>query len=505
MKVAPLILLALISFSLCDNSGIKMAITSNIFKIFTKFDFTSLIVNQILIDRAEASGKYLFNYDVVCENLFLTDIVQPDKVDIEQETTSDGLPQVKVTLYNIKASIQIEYLYVKYGLISESFDNPTGTVVVSSIEGRYYFTKEGKLVLTEFNVEIDSFDIDVRKDFLNWLIGLFKGLIKSQVTKKLNELGSTISEQINGWVDGDFSLDIGNGIGLNLTNTLKPQLTQVLKFQKLNEIGLNFAKAIFSKEILSETLTSVLTFGVVGSCYPSEQPDYVPDIPPPAEMDFTLEYLTNELQILLSTYTLNSLLFIAQNSGLLQYEFDNSTELVFPWTWDTVGLQEIIPQFAEKYPDQNLEVSMKAQISSETNSRPNIEMSETGGKLSVDFNLDFLTHVGDDLVEELALNVAGELPFTIQVKYDLLTINWGTFEFTKLVENKNALNIPYEELEAIVGKMINTYVIKFIKGYTKNVALAAILTLATGMNFKNFKLETKDGFLLTSIAVDLDK
>ena len=505
MKVAPLILLALISFSLCDNSGIKMAITSNIFKIFTKFDFTSLIVNQILIDRAEASGKYLFNYDVVCENLFLTDIVQPDKVDIEQETTSDGLPQVKVTLYNIKASIQIEYLYVKYGLISESFDNPTGTVVVSSIEGRYYFTKEGKLVLTEFNVEIDSFDIDVRKDFLNWLIGLFKGLIKSQVTKKLNELGSTISEQINGWVDGDFSLDIGNGIGLNLTNTLKPQLTQVLKFQKLNEIGLNFAKAIFSKEILSETLTSVLTFGVVGSCYPSEQPDYVPDIPPPAEMDFTLEYLTNELQILLSTYTLNSLLFIAQNSGLLQYEFDNSTELVFPWTWDTVGLQEIIPQFAEKYPDQNLEVSMKAQISSETNSRPNIEMSETGGKLSVDFNLDFLTHVGDDLVEELALSVAGELPFTIQVKYDLLTINWGTFEFTKLVENKNALNIPYEELEAIVGKMINTYVIKFIKGYTKNVALAAILTLATGMNFKNFKLETKNGFLLTSIAVDLDK
>ena len=505
MKVAPILLLALISLTLCENSGIKMAITSNIFKIFTKFDLSSLLVNQILIDRAEASGKYLFNYDVVCENLFLTDIVQPDKVDIEQETTSDGLPQVKVTLYDIKASIQIEYLYVKYGLIKETFDNPTGSVVVSSAEGRYHFTKEGKLVVSEFNIEIDSFDVDVRKDFLNWLIGLFKGLIKSQVTKKLNELGTTISDGVNGWVDGEFSLDIGNGIGLNLTNTLKPQLTQVLKFQKLNEIGLNFAKAIFSKEILSETLTSVLTFGVVGSCYPSDQPDYVPDIPPPADMDFTTEYLTNELQILLSTYTLNSLLFIAQNSGLLQFEFDNSTELVFPWTWDIVGLQEVIPQFAEKYPVQNLEVSMKASISPETNSRPNIEMSSTGGKLSVDFNLEFFTHVGDELVEELALNVAGELPFTIQVKYDLLTINWGTFEFTKLLEKKNELNIPYEELETLVGTMVNTYAIKFIKGYTKNVALAAILTLATGMDFKNFKLETKDGFLLTSIAVDLDK
>ena len=505
MRVISVLLLALVSFTLCDNSGIKMAITSNIFKLFTKFDFTSLLVNKILIDRAEASGKYLFNYDVICENLFLTDIVQPDKVEIEQETTSDGLPQVKVTLYDIKASIQIEYLYVKYGLIKETFDNPTGSVVVSSIEGRYYFTKEGKLVLSEFNVEIDSFDIDVRKDFLNWLIGLFKGLIKSQVTKALNDLGSTISDGVNDWVDGEFSLDIGYGIGLNLTNTLKPQLTQILKFQKLNEIGLNFAKAIFSKEILEETLTSVLTFGVVGSAYPSDRPDYVPDLPPPAAMDFTTEYFSNELQILLSTYTLNNLLFIAQNSNLLEIEFNNSTEIVFPWTWDTVGLQQIIPQFAEKYPGQNLEVSMKVSISPETNSRPNIEMSETGGKLSFDFNLDFLTHVGGELVEDLALNVAGELPFTIQVKYDLLTINWGTVELTKLVEKKNELNVSYDELQTIVGTMLNTYVIKFIKGYTKNVALAAILTLATGMDFKNFKLETKDGFLLTSIAVDLDK
>ena len=52
--------------------------------------------------------------------------------------------------------------------------------------------------------------------------------------------------------------------------------------------------------------------------------------------------------------------------------------------------------------------------------------------------------------------------------------------------------------------MFNTYFTKFIKGYTKNVALATILTLVTGMKFNNFKLETKEGFLLTSIAVDLN-
>ena len=148
MKLALIALFCLICFSVEDASGVKAAITSNIFKILTKFDLNSFLQNMTVIDRAEASGKYLFNYDVICENLFITNIVQPDKVEVEQETTSEGLPQVKVTLYNIQASIQIEYLYVKYGLIKETFDNPTGSAVVSSIEGRYHFTNEGKLVLS---------------------------------------------------------------------------------------------------------------------------------------------------------------------------------------------------------------------------------------------------------------------------------------------------------------------------------------------------------------------
>ena len=500
MKLILIALFCLISFSTEETSGIKVAITSNIFKLLTKFDLNSLVQNMTVIDRAETSGKYLFNYDVVCENLWIRNIIQPERVEIEQETTSDGLPQVKVTLYNIQAAIQIEYLYVKYGLIKETFDNPTGSAVVSYIEGRYHFNEDGKLVLSEFDVEIDSFDIDVRKDFLNWLVGLFKGLIKSQLNSKLDDLGSTISDALNGWVDGEFSLDIGNGIGLNLTNTLKPHLTQILNNRNLNEIGLKFAKLLFSKEELSETLSSVLTFGIKGSCYPSENPDIMPDIPAPVEMDFTTEYFTNEIQVLISEYTLNSLLFIAQNSELLQMKFTNETELIFPWNFDTVGLQEIIPQFGEKYPDENLEVQMNAYISP-SQPRPYIQFSETSSKLVASFNLDFVT--GDS--EDLSITVSGELPFTVQVKYDLLTINWGTFDIIELLENKNELNVPHDELVEIVGKMFNTYVIKFIKGYTKNVALSAILTLVTGMEFKNFKLEGKEGFLLASIAINLDK
>ena len=503
MKVISVLLLAFISIAICDttdNSGIKAAITSNFIKILTKFDLNSLLVGKVLIDKAEISGKYLFNYDVVCENLFLTNLVQPNKVDIEQETTSDGLPQVRVVLYNVQASIQIKYLYIKYGLIKESFDNPTGSLVASTIEGRYHFTNEGKLVITDTHVAIESLDIDVKSDFLNWLIDLFKGLITDKVTDVLDEIGGTISDEMNEWINGDFSLDIGYGIELNLTNTLKPHLTQVLKNRKLNEYGLRLAKFLFSKEILSETLTSVLTFGILGSCFPTSHPELVIDIPAPAKMDFNQDYFTNEIQILISTYTFNTLLFVARYNDVLNYEFTNSSHPIFPWNFDTEGFQEIIPQYGQKYPGQNLEVVMKGYISN-NHLRPNVEMSESGGKIFANFNLDFFT--GE--VEDLSLNATVELPFTIKVSYDLLTINWGTFNIIELDELVNQLEVPHDELLSILGTILDTYLIKFLKGYTKNVALAAILTLITGMEFKNFKLETKDGYLLTSIAVNLDK
>lgn len=59
--------------------------------------------------------------------------------------------------------------------------------------------------------------------------------------------------------------DLGYGIRLNFTNTLITYLPQLYKIQVINKNGLN-------KEDLSETLISVLTSCVCGSCYPNAHP-----------------------------------------------------------------------------------------------------------------------------------------------------------------------------------------------------------------------------------------
>ena len=120
--------------------------------------------------------------------------------------------------------------------------------------------------------------------------------------------------------------------------------------------------------------------------------------------------------------------------------------------------------------------------------------------------MDFLTIISDDPFddpeEDLILNVTAELSFTINVKYELMTINWSELKVTNLMKIKDQLNIDDDVLISRVQNIWDNYVTKFIKGYTKNVAVASILTIFTKMTWKNFKLETQKGYLLASIGVD---
>ena len=508
MKTSSLLFVLLITFISCEYSGLKAAIDSNIFKVLTKIDFNSLLKDKVLLDHEEISGQYLFKYEVVVENFSLTNLTAPSEVKIETGTNDLGLPFVKLSLYSITADVLIDYLYIKYGLVHDTSRGVTGDIVFSSISGSFYFTEEGKIVISDFDAEIESLTIDIKQDFLNWLIKVFKSLLKSQVQKKLNTLGDTLETTLNNWVSSEFLYDLGYGIGFNLTNIEKPHMTLVQKGEVNSDLK-SVADYLFGEDNnVFETQSALLQFGIKGQVYPNAHPELIPDLVPAVDMSFNTDYYTNELQLLLSTYTINTLLYMGQSSGYLHKEFTNSSHWNFPWDFDTVGLQEIIPEFGVKYPDNNYEVQLKAYISVFNHLQPLIESTEEGAKLILNFNLDFLTTVSDDPFddpeEDLILNVTAELPFYFTVKYELLTVNWQAFKVTNLVKTKDQLGVDEEKLVETVQSVWDSYVTKFLKGYTKNVAVASLLTIITKTNWKNFKLETQDGYLLASIGVDLD-
>jgi len=500
MRIYNLLFLTLLTLTSCEYSGLKAAITSNIVKILTKFDLNKYLQNKTIIEYEKASGSALFNYEVEVENLWMNYVKSPSSVNIEQETTEEGLPQVKVTLNDIEVDIEIAHLYVKYGFISDDFYEVDGNVKIQFVEARYHFTVDGKLVVSEINVEIDDLDIDVKKSFLNWLIGLFKGLIKSKITNKLDDLGGTLSEAFNNLMESEIKYDIGYGISLNLTDTMRPNLTQIYKGERIDIKLLKLIKAIIAKEELDEVLASVLTVGMKGSAFATDDPIIHPDFSPVGEIDFNPDYFTNEVQILLSTYTIDNLLYVSQKVGILHCTFTNESHPIFNFDFDTEGIQTIIPQYGDKYPNESIPVEMEVEISPNRHNRAYISMTDAGANLVVNFNLNFSTNETQDL----AMNVSVNVPFTIEVKYDLLTINWGSINVTELVEQVNELKVPHEQLVTLIGTLYDNYLIKFAKQYTKNIAIAAILSLITGMQFKNFKLETHERHLLVSIGVNLD-
>ena len=87
---------------------------------------------------------------------------------------------------------------------------------------------------------------------------------------------------------------------------------------------------------------------------------------------------------------------------------------------------------------------MKISIS-ESHVSPRNDMLTTGGNLVANFDLNFYTHVWDEVLEDLSITISTELPFTIKISNDLLTITWGIFNIIDLIENKNALNVSHKE------------------------------------------------------------
>ena len=218
-----------LSYITCEYSGIKAAIDSTFFKLLKKFDLNSLLSNKTLISHAEIIGEYLYHYNIDIENFSLPYVYSPE--DVKVETGSLGEKSfVKVIAYQIEAKFLVDYLFLKYGVVTDRFYGANGHIIFSSISGNFYFTNDGKLEIEDFEVGIEKLELDMRKTLSNFLLKVFRDLIRDKVAIKFKAMGETISEILNNkLINKPFIYELGLGIGLNLTNIEKPKLNLVNK------------------------------------------------------------------------------------------------------------------------------------------------------------------------------------------------------------------------------------------------------------------------------------
>ena len=500
MKFIFLIPLIIITSSIY--SGIKFGIDSNILKGFKYLDLYKYLANKILISHHEEAGQYIFKYKLTIDNFTITNITSPKDVIVINLNTSENYPLINVEFKDIPIDIQMKF-YVEFGYFSESSEQLKIHTNLKSIKGEYFFLPNGQIEISKFNVELSDLNIDFQSKWINFLIGIFTNFIINQSEKYINSKNQEITNFINSWIDNEFLYDLGFGIGLNLTCIEKPILHRFTKEKKYNQKLYNL---LFNKNKLNEKIeTTILTLGLHGSIYPNLYPELKPLINDPINMTYITEYFDNELQILISDYSLNTLFFLAHQSGYLHMEFKNDLINIIPWNFSVFGLKEILPEYSKLY-NKNYQVLMKGYVTVNNYPQPIIKISKEITKLNLIFGLDFYTFISDDPFDEpindVKLNVSScfDIHFIVQKgNLNIVIQNFNVNNVFFLIYN---LNINITRFGNTIENAMNDYVLPSFDKYLKNIDIVNVLSEVLGTKMRNFRIGSQDGYIVTSIGVN---
>ena len=500
MKFIFLIPLIIITSSIY--SGIKFGIDSNILKGFKYLDLYKYLANKILISHHEEAGQYIFKYKLTIDNFTITNITSPKDVIVINLNTSENYPLINVEFKDIPIDIQMKF-YVEFGYFSESSEQLKIHTNLKSIKGEYFFLPNGQIEISKFNVELSDLNIDFQSKWINFLIGIFTNFIINQSEKYINSKNQEITNFINSWIDNEFLYDLGFGIGLNLTCIEKPILHRFTKEKKYNQRLYNL---FFNKNKLNEKIeTTILTLGLHGSIYPNLYPELKPLINDPINMTYITEYFDNELQILISDYSLNTLFFLAHQSGYLHMEFKNDLINIIPWNFSVFGLKEILPEYSKLY-NKNYQVLMKGYVTVNNYPQPIIKISKEITKLNLIFGLDFYTFISDDPFDEpindVKLNVSScfDIHFIVQKgNLNIVIQNFNVNNVFVLIDN---LNINITRFGNTIENAMNDYVLPSFDKYLKNIDIVNVLSEVLGTKMRNFRIGSQDGYIVTSIGVN---
>ena len=223
-------------------------------------------------------------------------------------------------------------------------------------------------------------------------------------------------------------------------------------------------------------------------------------------MTFKKEYYDNEVQILISDYTINTLLNLIHQSGYLHMEFKNELTNLIPWNYTVEGLKNILPEYSKLYPNKNYEVEMKGYISISNFPQPKVQSKISATKLTLLFGLDFDTFTSDDPfddpVKDLKLNITSSLDIHFLVDKGNLTIVFSSFHISNVQTIIDNLKIDVNRFEKTIENAFIDYLLPALDTYVKNIPLVDYFGYLFGFQFKNLRVGTEDGYIVGSLGVN---
>jgi len=462
----------------CDNSGLKFALDTEIFQILKTLPVEQYLKNKTLTpaEGIDFSKGGLLSYHIHIDKLSCTKVINPTNISIKSNLNSLG-----ILLQHIELTFVTNYDISILGILKDKPEQIPVTIILDSIDSNFTFSS-GNILFSKLTAQIGSIDIKFSSTFWNILYTIFHGLIVDAVNRNIDFFHTLAQDGINKFISEQFVLDSGFGLKLNLTNIDRPEL--ISKEEKRVLPFLNFLD--YTQE---KSYRTFLSFGVAGSIVATDA-SLKPKISPAVEMKYTADIFTNTLSLLLSDYSVNTIMYIAQQSGMIKKNVENNTNSVLPVNITTDGLSVIIPQFKRKYQEEKL-VEIKAYVNAMKNMQPRIMTKENETMLYVNFNLEFNVFTSsdpwDDPVKDLAVNATIAMSVDTIIhddNIDVIIHNANVVDMIILVDN---LSVEQSDFTKMITYFSDN-IIHAYKAYLLNVNVSKLIEAKTGLKINHLNI-----------------
>jgi hypothetical protein len=489
------------------NSGVKLGIDTYIFNYLKTIDLNKYVKGNTIIDHIGklVEKKTFPDYRLFVSDLTITNVANPSDVNVTTRVDATGNKILNVVVNSIVVESTLSFeLSAIWGAFSDKGLNTPVTVQLKTINGEFFF-KDGGVHFTRFHVEIGKVDIHFKSIILEYVYKFLGGFIIEFVNKFALDVRADVERAMNKFIFEPAVINLGNTILIDLTNVDRPDLDIYTKVNPQSLVYLEETSNDFLQKQFTpmENTSSAITFGVVGAIYPFD-PHYRPACDPAVQMEFMSMKFEKKINLLLSDFTINNVLYMAQQTGMMAHQWTQETENIFDVPLDTDGLSAFIPELKTTF-DTTRKVDVKASIGPKL-SQPIIRTSSSGVDVTYKWRITFEVYETDDPldfpVEYLTLEFDSfvNVNFLTHSDYVQVLLSGQKINHVTAVVNNLKDYDPSKKPELLInlfGKILDANMQKY-----GNVKVYEILKSYTGLDFKDASITAQNGYY--SLAIDIE-
>ena len=502
----------LLTFAVSLNSGIKFGLDTEIFKLVKKMNLNKFAQNKTLIpaEGYEYSSSDFPSYSIKVANLKITNVGNPASQVVK--TRVDPYSDTKfleISLGRMEIDLSTDFDIKVVSYFSDHGRNTPIKVVLDRIDGEFYFNN-GNVHFTKFQVRIGEIDIKFNSYWSKTIYYLGSKLIVTSINFVASSLHDALEKSLNEFITSQFLIDVGLGIGINATNIDRPQLeifekTRMDTRSSVEKIQLKFLESPSAMLNLQPQYSTILKFGIHGSVYPNLNPDMQPDVAPATQMDYSNNLLNNKVSLLISDYSVNTLLFMAQQTGAIKKVLTNSTNDILPFNIDTQGMSGLIQELGQKYNETVKEMEFKVYVNPTGYKQPELNSDVDGTTLSLNFGLEFNVFESDDPFDDAVTQLKADVNAHVKVQFLISNNKLNVILFKigvdRIIAKTDELNLNMDNFKTNLENTLNA-VTETYKPMLTDVDVAGLLKESFNHDFSNLIVNTKQNFIVFSVDIE---